>query len=396
MKPSLAGLLGVLALAAQAAVFAEPPRLFYVQVAPLAAGTPVRPGLPLPHLTVTLRNDTSDKAVGVIPPQALVLRGVEWVGDGPDSRRWNGPIVGAATENSDGAVTVNPNAARLTPLSFERGLLLPGDELTLKLPTTPQGEGPLQLRIRYVLVGDSSQWPATVLLPADDTATTRFVPATEKLVIARHNRGGLGALRSTLSPSAAPLAEAELIVPVELPTTDDPTYQLTGGISIIESARRAGTDEAGGPWRGVFSAPLRTWFFVNARGAALAVERVPVAHPTIPPTAPPGYVPKPWKWTPRSLPAMDLRTPDEFGQRAGGGTSMRLDPATFGSIVTAAEANARTGRPGGVVVPPEKFWPVMDCAQAGQFRLRFTPPSAETDDAPPTLAFEHESAPPAK
>lgn len=354
---------------------------FYVHLVPSEAKTARTVGIPASDLAVVIRNDTSDKAAGVIPPRALVLRGVEWVGGRADARRWLGPVIGSVTENPDHTLTLNPNVARLSALSLEHGLLLPGDEITVNLPITLQGEEPPVLKIRYAWAGDSLQWREGMLLPvAGEGGTTQFLPATSAQEEARHNRGGLGALRATLSPASAALPEQTFTLPVTLPLAPATDYASTGGISIVEAAEKAGVDDARGPWRGSYSAALQTWFFTAADGSAVALERVPVENPPLPPKAPPGFVPKPWKWTPRALPAMDLTAPDEFGRGEKGSTAMKLDAAIFGILLPVADpGSGRSATSGQTQVPADKFWAVLELAREKGLRLRLTPAISGAD-----------------
>ncbi|HSH96142.1 MAG TPA: hypothetical protein VK968_18500, partial [Roseimicrobium sp.] len=137
--------------------------------------------------------------------------------------------------------------------------------------------------------------------------------------------------------------------------TDDPAYALTGGISRVEAAWRAGVEDADGSWHGIYSAELTTWFFTSAKGAPVALQRVPVANPALPQKAPPGFEPKPWQWTPRKLPAMDVIASDELGREAGGSTRMKLAPATFTDLFPELTAGRDV-----INVPKEKLWPVLD------------------------------------
>lgn len=362
---------------------------FYVSVVKRDAKALPVVGIPAPDLTVIIRNNTSDKAAGVIPPRALVLRGVEWVGGRADIRRWHGPMAGAVNENADHTFSLNPNVARLTSQSFERGLMLPGDEIRVKVPLTRQSDEPPVLKITYAWAGDSSQWSEGVFLPVQGLGDMMtFVPATSDLVAARLNRGGVGALRATLAPDAAPAAEQTFTVPVDVPLGSNPDYQLTGGISIIEAAWKSGADKARGPWRGSYSAALHTWFYTAAGGQAVAFERVLVEHPPFPPTAPPGYVPKPWKWTVRELPAMDLTAPDEFGRSANGNTAIKLDAPTFGALLPVAEpGQGRYPTTGETKVPADKFWAVLNLAREKGLHLRLTTVAPVGGEPWPLLEF---------
>lgn len=174
-------------------------------------------------VTVVIRNNTSDNAAAVNPPRAIALRRVEWAGGPADSRRWHGPVVGAVTENPDHTLTLNPNIRQLPSLFFERGLLLPGDEITVDIPLAPRGAEPPVLKITYAWAGDSSQWGDGVLLLLEgERGLARFAPATPDRVEARHHRGGMGALRGPLATAAAPAVEQTCAVPVKLPLAPDP------------------------------------------------------------------------------------------------------------------------------------------------------------------------------
>jgi hypothetical protein len=171
-------------------------------------------------------------------------------------------------------------------------------------------------------------------------------------------------------------------VPVQLPLAPNPNYQLTGGISIIEATWKSGADKLPGPRHGVYCAPLRTWFFAASDGRAVAYERVPVEHPPLPPTAPPGFVPKPWKWTVRELPAVGHPFAlDEFGRGEDGSTAIILDAATFGDLLDVPKQEQKLyDQRSETAVPAGKLWAVLARAREKNMSLvcyAVTPPAGE-------------------
>jgi hypothetical protein len=344
-----------------------------VRLVPLV-GTDVLPGIPLTKLTVIIRNLTTDKASGVPAPQAIVLRGVEWVEGQPDFRNWRGPVPGSIRQNSDGTLSYNPHGEKFTDYAPEQGLLLPGEEISVSAPFTPQREESLVLRIRYAFAGESSRWAKQVLLPVPTTdGNITFVFATPERVAARHNLGGLGALRATFSPKAPPLAVQTMTSQLELPLSVDPEFAFTGGLSLPDAAQQAGAEESRGPWHGTYSARLNTWFFTSAKGAALALERSPLTRASLPRNAPSGAEPSQASWTPRPMPEMDLVTPETLGRLDEGGTWLMLDPAIFGDIVSIiAFKDGPATDQAETLVPAEKIWLILNRARERQLRLRVT------------------------
>ncbi len=145
----------------------------------------------------------------------------------------------------------------------------------------------------------------------------------------------------------------------------DPAYAATGGISRTEAARRLGLDENSRAWHAVYSAALSTWFFSAADAPAWALERVAVSDPPLPPKAPPGFEPRPWRWTPRALPAVDVIATDELGNAPGGATRLRLAPALFADLLPGLVSDQDP-----IDVPKEKIWSVLDRARERGLRLR--------------------------
>ena len=174
-------------------------------------------------VTLVIRNSSADNASGTLRPRAIALRRVEWAGGPADSRLWHGPVIGAVKENPDQTLTLNPSIARLSPLFFERGLLLPGDEFAVTIPRVPEGAEPPVLKIAYAWAGDSSQWRDGVLLLLEgEGGTTRFASPTPERMAARHHRGGMGALRGALATAAAPATEQTCSIRVQLPAAPKP------------------------------------------------------------------------------------------------------------------------------------------------------------------------------
>jgi hypothetical protein len=335
--------------------------------------TKVAPGLPLPGLKVVIRNATSDQAAGTNPPQALVLRAVEW-SDGPgDTRPWIATMMGVARENPAGGLTLNSGAAQTTQQRFERGLLLPGDELSIPLPTAPQSERPLELRVRYAWVGEAGRWPKELLVPVlVQGGVTAFAPATPSRTATRGNQGGLGVWRKTMALGADPVPEQTWVTSVTLPLARDPGHDLTGGISIGEALQLAGANASSGPWHAVYVSALKTWFFTSPQAGALALEHQPVGLPavTLDAKANPDRAPKAWKWVLRPVPAMDAGAPDLFARGEDGVTGMQLDEGAFtGVLPNVQPAGSRAGAIS-TAVTLQKFWDVLDRARERGLRLR--------------------------
>ena len=145
----------------------------------------------------------------------------------------------------------------------------------------------------------------------------------------------------------------------------DPAYALTGGISRAEAAEKLGVEQESGSWHAVYSPALTTWFFSTPQGFARALERVAVPNPPLPAKAPPGFEPKPWRWTPHALPAMDVIATDELARGPEGATRFRVPVDGFEDLMP-ARGDAR----GEGDVPREKIWAVLDRARDRGLRVR--------------------------
>ncbi len=210
--------------------------------------------------------------------------------------------------------------------------------------------------------------PGHQFLAATPPDASRTVTVTVELAI---DQGGGPAQRTrTIYRLRESNAGYQLLPNVD-PTTPpgpwagDPAHAATGGISRQEAARRLGVEEESGSWHAVYAPALTTWFFTTPQGPARALERVPVSNPTLPPKAPPGFEPRPWQWTPRALPAMDVIAADELGREGEGGTRLRLAPAIFRDLFPHLTDGNDT-----IDVPKEKLWAVLARARERGLRLR--------------------------
>ena len=165
-------------------------------------------------------------------------------------------------------------------------------------------------------------------------------------------------------------------------TPGDPAYAATGGISRTEAAERAGVDDKNGSWHAVYSPALNTWFFASSTGKPVALERVPVANPLLPPKAPPGFEPKPWRWTRRALPVMDVIAIDELAAGSHGITRFRRPVGGFDDLLP-----KRTTTPDEVDVPREKIWEWLDRARDRGLRVHVFVDNPSHPDARAVLSL---------
>lgn len=117
-------------------------------------------GLFATHIYVVVRNDSTDKAVAI--------RNIKWWEGGRESLDWHGRTYGSTVqyEKGDVAVLLDAMTQSLTSLAFEKGLLLPGEELEVHMPFTPQRYANNTLQIEYIAVGDDENpWHEQVFIP---------------------------------------------------------------------------------------------------------------------------------------------------------------------------------------------------------------------------------------
>jgi len=228
----------------------------------------------LARLRVVVRNTSSEAAQhGVAAPlQAVVIRDVHWAGYPEAERLWIGPAVGSTRVNSDGIVYHNPNAQRLTEVSFERGLLLPGEEIAIDLPMTPQASS-LELSVSYAVVGAGADFTQEVLLPwpmskVGPGIETKYGPPTEAALQLRAKEVRLAVVKATLHDPQAELGIRNSNFTFHLPLLT--TTSLTAGLSPAQARARSHMPaDALAFYRGALDA----WIVVSKDGSTVALYR---------------------------------------------------------------------------------------------------------------------------
>ncbi|MBI4880576.1 MAG: hypothetical protein HY812_13100 [Planctomycetes bacterium] len=294
------------------------------------------PGLKARQVCVVLRNDGEDSAVA--------LRAIAWAGL-PGEVNWHVRIGGATREDKGRTVVYDPMVQSLTDLAFERGLLLPGEELRVPLPLNVQPRPAHELRVSYAVVGDEIRlWRDMVLLPVgEDPLLQVFAPASAESLARRMGEGGgLALVRSTMKEGWLVL-EGEVGFTVALPRAPAGEAEETGGLSADDAWRRAGL--APGEDALIYYEPLlRAWFLIRcANGRAVALAK------------------KEGEWEPVSLNGRwDAAAPAGFNSAGDGGTNALLDAEAFGDL---AEVNLpSTGLyydPGATRLEPDALWEVL-------------------------------------
>jgi hypothetical protein len=323
-------------------------------------------GLLAPNLTVTLRN---------IGTQPLVLRGVRWGNYRHDKRDWVRRLYGSTVEKPEGTIVHDKLAQQLTQVEFEAGLMLPGAARTVSVPLTPQRDGVPELWVGYKEV-PGADWMKRVFLPdGNDPLRTTYRPATDELVAQYLKQPGQDAVvRFTPPPQGPTVPVQRMIFPVQLPLASDATFARTGGMSYIESSRKAGLDPDKDTFWSFYRPPLQSWFFTKENRRAVALRKVPEPNPTVPPTAPPGTKPKDYRWDRVPLPLMDTFAPDEFCRAQDGATPMLLRPAAFAGILTVnLPYTDMYYYPGQTPVPLDVLWPVLARALERKLEVKLVP-----------------------
>lgn len=321
-------------------------------------------GLFAPNLYVSIRNN--------LKGAALVLRSVNWANYREDEHAWLTPHPGSAGMTEDGRVTCNPCAQCLSGLLFEAGLIFPNEELLVSCPMTPQPEAERRLVIRYAVIRD---WKREVLLPTrrGNISGVIYVPVTDAMLRSRKGKSdGDAVVKCTCEPSAKPLLEDELVVPVKLPVKSDPGHKKTGGLSSSKAAELAGLNTAKTPCLSFYREPMKAWFFVKYDRTATALRR------------------KDGKWKRVAMPDMDWTAPDEFGtypetrwttqnefgahqERKEWLSMLLLRPDVFGSIVKVSLPTLHGPgwfNPGVTSVNSEHLWRVLETAKSKRLDLR--------------------------
>jgi|GEM_PF-6932890 len=154
---------------------------------------------------------------------AVVLRGVQWTGQ-PDNvstagqKKWLAPIYGSTKKNANGTVAHNTMAQRLTELAFESGLLLPGEELTVELPSPLWHTA--SLSITYAIVPGNFESQVLLAEPISPKGpgklTVEYQPYSADTARARERVRGVALVKATMDPRAPKLAEHEQKLEFEL------------------------------------------------------------------------------------------------------------------------------------------------------------------------------------
>ena len=145
---------------------------------------------------------------------AVVVRSVRWA-DVPatkDDKKWLAPVYGSTKKNADGTVEHNTMAQRLTELSFESGLLLPGEELTVELPAPPAGKS-AGLIVSYAVVPGNFESQVLLAEPISPKGpgkvTVKYEPYSSTTARARERVRGVALVKATMDPRAKPLPVRE-------------------------------------------------------------------------------------------------------------------------------------------------------------------------------------------
>ncbi|HTL71361.1 MAG TPA: hypothetical protein VL404_08740 [Candidatus Eisenbacteria bacterium] len=221
---------------------------------------PVRPGIFLPGVRVTIRN-TSDTA--------LVLRGARW-DYRPEERTWRDRLPGRIDPNSDGSFLIDTSAKDLlSDRAFERALLRPGEEIELLLPLSPQIFGRHDLVVKYGLLGPG--WEADTvleeLIPPKSPGKIKigFYPADS---VPAGKRGRFAVYAPTAEPGKPdPFAVYDAVIGFEFPFDKPPKEQ-----ELVPIARKAGIDLLNESWWAFYRQPLDAWIFVRDDGRASALH----------------------------------------------------------------------------------------------------------------------------
>ena len=294
------------------------------------------------RVQVTIRNTTTEAGKNhvAMPLQAVVLRYVSW-DKGIERSDWLRPLYGATKQNPDGTVDHNTMAQQMTSLRFETGLLLPGQEVTVELPFTPQQDRG-QLKIGYAVVpGD---FASQVLLsePVSPVGRVRYVAYSAETARAQDQLHNSALVKATMAPNSPELDVLERTLDFTLPLASDPA--LTGGLSREQAVAQI-APPAGAQVFAFYREPLHAWFVLVAENndqgtwTALVNER--------------------GKWTKRPLPLMRLEVPDMLAIDQP--IEAKL-PGEFSGFRSGAQP-AKPDSAGTVAVPPSAWWELLDTAR---------------------------------
>ncbi len=305
---------------------------------------PLIPGLFADHVHVVVRNHTED--------QAVAIRNVKWWEGGRESLNWHGSVFGASIQDGKGEIIVelNETVQALSSIAFEKGLLLPGDELTVYMPFTPQKYDDNTLQIHYVAVGDeTTSWEDEVLIPRGLQSAgprTRFVEPSEEVLQRRNNEGGMGLLRSTMAIGAEGAAVKWGHFSVPIPIEKDPDPQATGGLTLERASGRAGAHHEDEGYLGYYLPKMQTWFFIRGDDFARTLRL------------------EDDKWVFDFMKNIPAFAPDFFG-RGEAQTAILLNPDIFGEIVEVQTPwRQMYYNPGKTYLDANELWQVLQLTNA--------------------------------
>ncbi len=304
-------------------------------------GEQLIPGLHAKKVKVVVRNHSED--------QAVVIRGLKWWEGGLESLNWYGPIQGASAQAEKGEIEVSLNrtAQSLTSLSFEKGLLLPGDQITVIMPFTPQRYPNNMFTVDYVAVGgEGEDWADLVLIEGPPPAYmgSVFVRPNQDALQQRKGRGGLGLLRNTMDPGEADPMVKGSHFDIPIPIAKEYDTALTGGLTRMEAAGRAGATIEEMNHMGYYLPKMQTWFFIRGDGDARYLRL------------------EDGKWVFDFMINMPAFTPELFG-RGEAKTPILLNPDVFGGIVEVnTPSQGMYYDPGITMLDAEELWQVLQLA----------------------------------
>ncbi|HTL71050.1 MAG TPA: hypothetical protein VL404_07145 [Candidatus Eisenbacteria bacterium] len=281
---------------------------------------------------IVVRNATADKGKN-LAPAAIVLRGVHW-DYREDFTPWRRQLKGRTVENADGTITYDPAHGSFTGFVFEAGLLRPGEEKTIDLPITPQMTDKHDLVVAYSFL-ENDDWKKDVWL--EESAPARFDPDGPKKFYpaeaTAEARGELAIVRQTREPGPDELEQYSAVFtfgePFSKPLLED---ALTGGLSALEAAKKAGADVLNENYTLFYRPPLGAWFFVRDDQHAMALKKADEVWEAVP------------------MPPMETDAPEEFGGFEGGDTLILLsDEIRVGGVGYGPV-------PGSTRLAPEMFW----------------------------------------
>ena len=309
----------------------------------LAAGAYAR-------VQVKIRNTTTEagRHQVAMPLQAVVLRYVGW-DKGVERSDWLRPVYGSTKQNPDGTVEHNTFAQQMTDLRFETGLLLPGEEITVELPFTPQAATG-QLKIGYAVVPGNFESQVLLAEPISPVGpgkvTVRYLPYSSETEQARQRTRGIALVKATMT-GKADLDVLDRSLDFPLPLASEPA--LTGGLSRDQALAQF-APPAGAQVFAFYREPLHAWLVLvaqnNDQGTWTALVNAS------------------GKWTKRPLPLMRLEVPDVLATDHP--VEAKLPPE-FSALQSHGDAPAKPDSAGTASIPPSAWWDLLETARKGGY-----------------------------